>query len=143
MFMNEKINSLISKYADLKLTRLDFRISLVKHTVTAAAALVVLCFSVDFSKMRGYWPWIQWVSVLLSICILFGAAFLWLTLKQYSRMDKDVLEQIQHLLEHPEADMQPVLSKYNKGQLLCETICLMAFLLAILLLAGWLWWSTT
>lgn len=52
--MNEKINSLISKYADLKLTRLDFRISLVKHTVTAAAALVVLCFSVDFSKMRGY-----------------------------------------------------------------------------------------
>ncbi|MCW5913964.1 MAG: hypothetical protein KIT66_05100 [Chitinophagaceae bacterium] len=129
------MNELLTQYSNFKKQRMGFRIALIKHILTISSALIVLLPAFGSKVFDASLYALQLMCILLTMSILFGSVFLWITLVQYDRLDRDFQEVLKERSYHFETNTEYIASRYNKAQSFCEAICLLSFFGALILLA--------
>lgn len=132
------MNDHIKMYSEIKNEYLLHRIDFAKHFTTVSSALLSLLIALKPASADGSRLFLL-AQILLLASILFGAAFLYIVLMQYRRMDSDFLAQLKGMLHNPSKKFEGVFAKYNTTQKVVEKGIYVSFLAAMVCLLLYSW----
>lgn len=127
------MNELLKQYSVLKKEHFGVRIDFAKHFITVASTLLAVLIALKPPSAHSSLLYAGSLVLLLAN-ILFGAAFLYIVLMQYRRLDIDFRAQLSTLAHNPLSQFQGVFSKYNTMQRLCEAGLYLSFVSAMVCL---------
>ena len=131
MSINDSLQQLKELKGEIKSLQSEF----VKNIVTISAGLLALLISLTPSLQYSRLLFLSTLLLLLS-SIFFGVAMLYFQLFQFRRMDKDLVEAIKMQLKNRSETFEPVFSKNNTLLKVVESICLLSFVSACILLVA-------